>query len=343
LNKEILLVAYFFEESDGVGSLRSLSLNNLLVKKSKKVSCIHKNTFKNNERFLIWLIKLLIHIIKNKPDTIYVSCGPFYHLFPIAIISKLLGRNLIVDFRDPWSLNIKLSYGGKNKKIIDKIKYPIAVFIEKQVYNICRYFIVCTTGMSEEYAKLFKDSSKIKVITNGHNLDINSLENKSNKFNTKINFVCIGKFAEYSVEKAIKSLELIKMFCNNNGYDYKIHFIGSDKLINQNAIELSDGISKSKIKFYDRRTYDEAIKIAKKFDIGMCIVRNENLEFGTKIFDYIGLGLPVMGDFDKSENFYCYFKKVIVDNDIPTITLEDKIRYKRENIFEDFLNIFEVG
>ncbi|WP_202079426.1 hypothetical protein [Caldalkalibacillus salinus] len=340
MDKESLFVAYFFDESDGVGALRSLSLYNFLLKENINIKCISKNTFKKNEKFLVWLFKLLFHIIKTKPKSIYVSCGPFHHLYPLAIVSKLLRIKLLVDFRDPWSLNIKRAY-GKKKKLMNVIKYSVSVLIEKQVYNICRYFIVCTTGMSEEYTKLFKDCSKIKLITNGHTLDVNREELKENKFNNKINYVCIGKFAEYSLEKAIKTLQSIQMFCSTNKVDYEIHFIGSEKKVNQNAIELS-GLSNSKMKFYGRRSYIEAIELAKKFDIGICIIRDEKLDFGTKVFDYIGLGLPVIGEFDKTENFYNYFREIIVCNDIPKVTLEDKIKYKRETIFKDFLYLFEM-
>lgn len=337
---DIIFVAYLFKETDGVGALRSISLSNLLQKDKKNIKCIHKNSFKENEIFLSWLIKMMLYIIKHKPNTIYVSCGPFYHLYPLAILSKFMGINLLVDFRDPWSLNIKDTYGKKRNKVINTIKFIVSTVIEKQVYHICRYFIVCTTGMCEEYTKLFKDGSKIKLITNGHSLEINNLKPKPNNFNNILNFVCIGKFAEYSIDKAINSLELIKMFSYKSGNDYKIHLIGSDKLINQKAIKLS-GISNTKVIFYERKTYKEAIELAKNFDIGICIVRNERLEFGTKIFDYIGLGLPVIGEFEKSEHFYGYFKNIIIDDKIPKITIEDKKKYYRENIFKEFLNLFE--
>ena len=49
-------------------------------------------------------------------------------------------------------------------------------------------------------------------------------------------------------------------------------------------------------------------------DYGLSIVRDPDYEFGTKIFDYIALGLPIVNYFDAPNNFTRYFNACL---DVP--------------------------
>lgn len=177
MNNIIIFLAYFFDSSDGVASSRSRSLARFLKQKGYNITVLNKNTWNKqaDKNTFIWGVKCAIYLLKNKNNftKIYISCGPFLPLLPIAIAANFLKKSLIVDFRDAWSLNIATNYGNKSKKMLlkNKAKLYLARLIEKYVYNNCEYFIVCTWGMKDKYTRLFNDDKKIKLITNGYDFE----------------------------------------------------------------------------------------------------------------------------------------------------------------------------
>lgn len=129
----IVFLAYHFRESDGVGSMRSRAIAELLEKRKNKVIYITKDSFgKLALKYkIIWNVLCLIKLLSYNYKTLYVSCGPFDHLLLIPIVKKLKNIRIIVDFRDPWSLNIKTGYGNREKKV-NILKLKISEIIEKK-------------------------------------------------------------------------------------------------------------------------------------------------------------------------------------------------------------------
>jgi len=88
--------------------------------------------------------------------------------------------------------------------------------------------------------------------------------------------------------------------------------------------------------------YSEALKIAAKCNIGLLILRDENIEYGTKIFDYIGLNLLVLDNFEKDSIFRYEFSDFIHNDDnIKGEMVDKKGKFKRENIYRENIEIFQ--
>ncbi len=339
--KKIAFIAYYFSEEEGVGSARSRSLAKTLEKeKNLDLTYYNKTTWKTNN--IIWTLLCFFSLLKNKYDMIYISCGPFFHLFFVTFVSKIKKNKLIVDLRDPWSINIKTGYGNPLKKV-NMLKLFLSQFIEKFTYNNCFQFWVCTPGMKEEYKKLFKGAHKIRIVLNGFDVSREELEGYNNKLKLKdseyITLVCLGKFAEYNEEKAEKILNKINEI--NGIKTIKLVFIGSNK---EKNIDL---IKKYKLEyqtiFYPKMPYELALRIACKGHIGICLVRNEKFEFGTKVYDYIGLELPILDCFDEESNFKKQFNEYLVDNvESFSCSFNNKDRFRRKNIFKDVLKYFLI-
>lgn len=339
--KNILFISYFFESNDGVGALRSRSLVRFLEKRGFDVDIVKRNTFGSigEKNFYLWTILCAFKVLFSKQKNVYVSCGPFNHLLFISLACFIRKKKLIVDFRDPWSINIKTGYGKPNAKI-NRFKVFISTVIERLVYRICTYFIVCTEGMKNYYQKLFGNDDKIKVIMNGYDFDIAEIEKYKDdnlKNNQVLKFVCLGKFAEYDEQKAHKVISKIKDI-KNQGYSVHIYFVGTNReptfsILKQYSLEDCSI-------FYPRMSYKEALKIAINCNIAILIIRNEEIEYGTKIFDYIGLGLPVLDIFDHSNNFYKEFKDILsFSRSFKEIPKEMRVSYSRE---ENFLSILHL-
>jgi hypothetical protein len=336
--KEILFIAYFFQQEDGVGSFRSRALAEMLKTNGYSINVISKHSFHSitKKNILLWGLFCLFRVLFSKERIVYVSCGPFLHLPFINLAAIIRRKQLVVDFRDPWSLNIKHGYGQDVKP--NSLKLFIAESVEKQIYRTCTYFIVCTEGMYESYKALFNDGTKIVTIHNGHVLNEDVVHGiKEHSGETSIQFVCLGKFAEYHYDKALATLKKISAL-RDEGKKVSVKFIGSDIELTQGLIKEA-GLEKDAT-VYPRLKYDEAISIARNSDVGLVVLRNEAYEIGTKIYDYIGMGIPVLDSFENGSNFKNKFNKYLFTDTTFTIPIEDRVFYSRENQYKRFLTVF---
>ena len=297
--KDVLIISYSI--GGGVAGLRSKALINFLNKKGVNVKAIACNS-----KLLNWYIKIFLSIVFGKEKIVYFSCGPFIYSIFFIILAKILLKEVIVDFRDPWSLNILHNYGKLGD--INKLKYTIVIFLEKIIYFFTNKFIVCTEGMYLEYSKIFKSNNKMVLILNGYSFDFIYTTKKDKKNEEIIKFVCIGKFAEYSQIKAENILNNIK---DKMKIPFSIDFIGSDYDSNAKILEKCGILNKAT--FHEKKPYEDVINFTASCDVGLLILRNENIEYGTKIFDYIGLKKPFYSILNKDALFFKEFNEFLFD------------------------------
>ena len=94
-------------------------------------------------------------------DVIYVSCSPFSSSVSGAIVKRLTGRPLVVDFRDAWSLNPHAHPRRLHRAMINRF--------ERFVLDACDALIVNTDGAARLYAAVYpKHGKKIVTIPNGY-------------------------------------------------------------------------------------------------------------------------------------------------------------------------------
>lgn len=331
--KNVLFISYFFQESDGVGALRSRSLFKFLKQKDCNIFLIEKD--KSKIRFLY---KIFSNLRKNRYDSVYITCGPFFHLFFVSLLCWIYKHKLIVDIRDSWFLNIQNGYGTSLKNNRRSMKYFIAYVIEKYAYKISDVFIVCTYGMKEKYSSLFKSRDKIVIIENGYGFS--PISQKVTSFGDEIKFICVGKFSEYNEEKAIDILLRINKIKLHK--KVKITFIGSDREKNVKLVSQM-GLLNETI-FINKLPYEEMKNKIIESDIGLLVIRDESIDYGTKIFDYIGLSKPVLFNKKSESIFVDRFSDYLVSDDE---IINDKINFSfidnylesRNYQFERFLNV----
>lgn len=96
-------------------------------------------------------------------DVIYVSCSPFSSSVSGAIVKRLTGRPLVVDFRDAWSLNPHTRPNRLRRAMINRF--------ERFVLDACDALIVNTDGAARLYAAVYpKHGKKIVTIPNGYDV-----------------------------------------------------------------------------------------------------------------------------------------------------------------------------
>lgn len=343
-HNEILFIAYRFSEKYGVGSARSRSLAKYLEGEGVELRVLQGPSTNTVFYRYLWLIKTLIVIVFAKEKKVYLSLGPFFLLLPVALISKVFRKKLILDFRDPWSHNILTKYGEYefNWDLPKSLKYKIAVTIEKLAYRFCVAFIVCTKGMYLAYEKLFQDSEKIHLIQNG--FDFPAVNETTINFTGKsiIRCICVGKFAEYNYQKAFQTIQKLLNTLENENKSFQILMIGCDIDLNKQIFK--EFQIEDKVEFLPRMSYEQAMNCVMKSDVGLTLIRDEFLDYGTKIFDYIGMGKPVWVLADKSMPFYEEFKSFLVtDAELSAhLDFSEVYAYSRLNRFRKFNKVFGI-
>ena len=322
----MLLLCYYFDEKYAVAAQRSRSLQHYLNSKN-----ISTQVVQAEGSALGWFFNSLWAIVKTK-DRVYISCGPFYPLLFISFFCALLKKSLIVDLRDPWSLSIIYGYGDRIHPLWTK-KARMALWIEHYAYTHCAEMWVCTNGMYSFYKEQFKDSQRLRMIPNGYEssllkkIDLENIVGLTYKAEIPT-YVCLGKFAEYGLENAHRVLNQI--MAGNQNKRFKILLIGCDQQANQQFF--ANFYPDVNYEIRERLPYSQALQIAASCQWGICIVRNEDYEYGTKIFDYIYLKLKILNIFDRNKDFYQYFKDYL-DNPEQI----DRARFDRQSIWQKAL------
>ena len=302
---KFVILAYAYDESFGVGSARIRNLSAFLRKKKYDLEIV---TSEKNNSIYNWIWKCLKAIVshRNTESVFILTLGPFYSLPIIPIFTLLYNRRIILDFRDPLSQNVLTGYGGTVKPRL--IKGFILQYIEKLSYFCSWKTWVCTPGMENYFRTIFRSKNKLTLVTNGYTYtkdEIRSLTKTSTEKFTVKTYICIGKFASYGFNKAKQIIN--KIILENKNVNFQIILVGGDEA----DVLLKNEYPDTNIQIFPRLSEIESLALATRCDYGLTLTRNEDFEFGTKIFDYVGLGLTPYGIFDPTKNFYQFFKPYI--------------------------------
>jgi hypothetical protein len=337
--KKIQIVSFHFDNDRVVGSARPRALVEVLTEEFEGSIEIFRPKTRHP---ILWGLVFCLTAFNWRKQKVVVSLGPFW-LIPWILISRILvPYSLIVDLRDVWSghlesLNSDGSFSGR-------LRVSLSRFLEKNLYRLSCEFWVCTPGMMKFYSDLFGQNEKIKLALNGHSVDplfADSLRKEKKRSGPlEINLCCIGKFAEYDVSKAERLIRLLQSFKQNHSHiSVELHLIGSSTP--ENSLFIQQRGLQDWVKLLPRMDYGSALRFAASCDYGVCIIRNEAYDFGTKVFDYIGIGLPVVDCFDKDSSFREFFEHYIFPIEHP-ISISRTIRgdegFSRKQQFSEIIS-----
>lgn len=334
ITRIMIMIAYCFGVEDGVGAKRSRFLYNMLKSRGISINVVDKEAFASKfcKNRLFWLLKCMLFLLKSKKQVVYISCGPFWHLLFVSLTSFLKGHRLFVDFRDPWSLNVKKEPVSWKRFM----RWNIAICIEKMAYSIAEKFIVCTPGMLYQYMDIFSDDTKLFLALNGHEVDNNFLKSVKRK-TIPYKIVCLGKFLSYG-ERYLTEYEQLCDKLHDLNADYKIFFIGAD------AETCSKFSNDAHVNLLPKMSYKEAINFVSDAQMAILSIRDEDFDFGTKVFDYIALGITMYDCFDHKKTFYNFFKAYIFKNlsNIPDVMPDIEGKFYRGNCLRELCNVLQT-
>ncbi len=284
-----------------------------------------------------WLpFKVLSYICSSDNFFIFMTMPPFawwiFFLFPFA--------KIVLDIRDGWSISMNSGYGGTSSK--SPIKALIATKIEKLAIKISYLTVTCTPGLRDYLENTSK--SKIELITNGITNERIELAKKAKsniqkRNDSRLVFVCAGQFSEYGIGKVKILLKAI--IRRYSDCLIEIILIGSDESKNNWLTDYFFALShgRGKVKILPRMNISEMYHVMAQADFGMVIIRDPSYDFGTKIYDYIALGLPVVNYFESPNSFTNYFDSCLdfpfgKNRNIPEISREILLANKLKFYFK---------
>ena len=238
---------------------------------------------------------LLSYKIKNV-DVVVGTSPQFFTLLAAYLISKIKKIKLILEIRDLWPDSIVALGQLKNKFIIKFLET-----IEYYLYRKADLIISVTKSFKKIMISNGINSSKIKVIRNGINLDkfYPRPKNKEliKKYNLQKKFV-LGYVGTVGLSHKISTiLECAKKMMNEESYKEIVFLIigtGADKKFIGDFIRENFLTNTIFINNIPRTLVDEYYSI---IDCSLVHLRKEKLfqtVIPSKIFESIGMGIPII-------------------------------------------------
>ena len=211
----------------------------------------------------------------KKYDTVILTGNPFMHFFIAQYLKSVMGCRVILDFRDPFAKNER---SALNSPIL-RLKRKVLVLFE---YFFCESADKIIT-MNSYCSDLLCSRSKeiVEIIDNGYDEKSLAKAKEESYFdkNSALTLVYLGSFAR---DRNITNLLIANEKLSSK---FNILHIGKPD---------ADLIKDSRIKCTGLVPYTQAIGYAKASDVGLIIASGKKFESTTKIFDYIGMNLPIL-------------------------------------------------
>jgi len=208
-------------------------------------------------------------------DTVILTGNPFMHFFIAKYLKNVMGCRVILDFRDPFAKNERNALNG----IVLNLKRKILTLFEYYFCEFADIIITMNSYCSELLCSRRKDI--VEIIDNGYD-EKNLAKAKEYSYfdeNSALSLVYLGSFArDRNVTNVLVANEKLSSKFN------VLHIGKPDADLLQDSRIICTGLV----------SYSEAIGYAKAADVGLIIASGKKFESTTKIFDYIGMNLPIL-------------------------------------------------
>jgi len=285
---------------------------------------------------IFWLNLKMGFRLAKASDMIYVSCSPFSSAIQGVIIKKIAKKKLIIDFRDPWTLNLhSVPHTFLHKYLIKKMERWVIKNADKMILN--------TKGATELYRNTYrKYAYKMEWIPNAFDK-----LNKANEvlLNENIKIVHVGSL--YGGRDPAMFLQALSAFQDDF---YKIEFIqiggtfASYELFKDKVnIKIIESLKHEEALEYMRNA--TALYLRQARDL-----KKRDVAVAAKTYEYISTGLPIIVDCPPGDNYdvmkeYAENTYFVADENINSYLvslkkLVSEIRTIKPNIKESFIQTF---
>lgn len=110
---------------------------------------------------IAWFSTLRGALLARRHDAIYASCSPYSSALSGCLMKLLTGKPLVVDFRDPWSLNHHNAHTALHRFATARL--------ERIVFALADRIVLNTDGAARLYASAYPHAAnRLAVIPNGY-------------------------------------------------------------------------------------------------------------------------------------------------------------------------------
>lgn len=239
-------------------------------------------------------------LIRNRKIKNVIVTGPpnSLHYFATFLKVEIPQINLIQDYRDQWNDSIDYEYKTYLKHFWHKER---SAFMELFTITYSDKILFVSSDMKSNYSNLYKNyADKFDVLYNGFDSDDYPVESLVNE--RKFNIIYIGGLAfgrELVVNQLAEAInELNDEFINQN---LKISFY-SNLTLTQYINDRNFNIIKKHFTFNDYIPFNEIPDKLKNYSFGLSVNSKANPHaFGTKVFDYMAMGMKIVHISDDGE------------------------------------------
>ena len=228
----------------------------------------------------------------HKFDVIVATSPQFFTTWAGCGLAKIKRRPWVFELRDLWPESIKTVGAMKQGKIIEILEK-----IELGLYKSSNLVIAVTGAFRQNLIARGIDGNKIKVITNGSNLDLFVPRDKDrellNQLGLKDKFIVgyIGTHGmAHSLDFIITTISKIK--------DDKFHFLFvGDGAVKEKIVNLAADLGLKNVTFLDSVSKDEVPRFLSICDIMLApLKKDDNFKtvIPSKIFEASAMQRPVL-------------------------------------------------
>ena len=324
------MISYEYPPNEGVGGLRAYYFSKYLERSGWNVTVVtlndnsQRNTaiwedmfngisevyhseealslrkFASRFKFFIpdvnigWILptfRLCDRIVRKKNiKVIYASCNPFSSAVIGVLIKKRFNIPLIVDFRDPWTLDWDVVYPTYFHEFLDN-------FLESRVLRYADHLVVATEYIKKEYIKKYSFiQDKISVITNG--FEANDFQSQHLPLFEKFTITYCGSFSGRQPDLFLSGLKKAIMRKRLSPKTFQALFLGpKDKQLTQLIKHLDLSQYAIHIGYFQH-------KIAVEFMFRshmLLLIEPRQGALTTKVFEYLATGKPILALVSKGE------------------------------------------
>ncbi len=203
-------------------------------------------------------------------DVVIISGNPFA-VFDFAVYAKRRWRaRVILDYRDPFANNPRIKYRPEAREH--------ARYVEKG-YNLQADLALVVNTSCQMMLEAKEDIPSV-IIPNGFDERIVDDIPVSHRNDDVIKFVHAGQFYAYdSLENLLAALTPGK---------HSFHHVGEIAGIPQSVRNYDTLVA------HGRKSYTDTLRIISECDCGIVFLSEYNFETGTKIFDYLAMGIDIL-------------------------------------------------
>ncbi len=283
-------------------------------------------------RWLFHGVKVAKKIIKKCDiDLVYAHGGPWSAIVIGALVKKMTGIPLVIDFRDPWVDN-------PYDDLTSSLRTSVNNFMERWCVSSANFVIANTDAMNDLFVAKYERSSVYKfiTITNGYDEDdytrISSLERPST--DTPVTIVHTGTL--YSKRSPLPFLTVIAELIRAGEIsenDIKISLVGKVNIPQIEIFLAEKGLEKI-VDLPGQMSRQQALDQVFSADILLLLQQGTKLQVPGKLFEYIRSGKPIFTICNEGAT-----KDIILNNKLGVVADAENVGEVRKRFVDFFKDI----